>query len=273
MGKKLQLWSDRESGSERRLRRTGAAIGVSLLAVAVLGVVVVSSGEKPRRKKSKSRNCKLGSGGGTLGGIPYQELVTGGAKADDTLPMVVAFHGRGASPEALRPFLENLKAPARIILPQGDPLGSGHAWWTTRAKGDQDELASDMSEAASRLARFVAEIASCRPTRGQPILAGHSQGGMMTLALASIHPQVAAQSVAASAWLPESLWGEGMSPVILIHGDRDDLVPFGRSQDMVEEVTALGNDWEFQAVTGHGHGLAGPLESRWIQTIEQALKK
>jgi predicted esterase len=214
----------------------------------------------------------LSSAGGTLDGVTYEEIMTGGADPDAAVPMVIAFHGRGAAPEFMAPIVKDLRAPARIIIPQGiDTLGKYFAWWDTKSTGDQADLTAGMVRAAGRLAPFVEAIRDCRPTIGKPILAGHSQGGMLVLALAATKPESMDAAIAGSAWLPSGLWREGMAPVHLLHGSADTTVPYPRTRDMVEKLEALGNNWDLETIEGHGHGLSGSLKTRWLDRIDDAV--
>jgi len=269
---KLQRWADRRSNPTRRRQRIVATVAVMLVGGAIASVVLASTAEakKPKKGKKKRTDCPDPTGG-TLEGITYQEIVTGGADPNATLPMVIAFHGLGGAPKHMRPIVEKLETKARVIIPQGiEPRGPNYAWWQEKSIGDQAVLTEGMARASAKLAPFVKALVECRPTQGKPIIAGQSQGGMVALLMASTQPQLIDRAIAGSAWLPKGMWRSGMAPALLIHGTKDNTVPFERTRDMVEELTTRGNDWELEVIDGHGHSFGGPLRAAWLAGIENS---
>lgn len=272
MGRKLERWSARNPADKRR----GLLIGAGVAAVAVVGtityVVLTLPGGSKSKPKPKPKDCPADAR--VFRGVEFEELVTGGADPSDKLPMVVAFHGRGADARYMRPIIEKLDAPARVIIPRGtEPLGKNRMWWKTRSKGDQGELTENMTQAAARFGPWVRDLARCRPTVGRPIVAGHSQGGMMTLGIAAVHPEKIHSGVAGSAWIPVGMWRDDMATAHLVHGEDDKIVDFDRTVAMVEDVTARGNDWDVEIVEDHGHNLSGRLRSAWLGKIAQAVRE
>lgn len=92
------------------------------------------------------------------------------------------------------------------------------------------------------------------------VLFGFSQGAMMSMHVAPRRADPVAGIVAISGRLmfPEALGAEALSkpPVLLVHGDADDVVPFEEMQAAAEGLTAA----EFQVyghvMQGTGHGIA-----------------
>ena len=50
---------------------------------------------------------------------------------------------------------------------------------------------------------------------------------------------------------------EGMPPYLLIHGTKDEQVPYDQSPSMCERMKAVGNTCEVFTVEGGGHGIGG----------------
>lgn len=274
MGGKLERWSARNPTDKRRALLIGAGVATVAVMGTIAYVVITAPSRRTSKAKAKAKPKDCPAGPGTFRGIQFDELVTGGADPNDTLPMVVAFHGRGAAPRYMRPLIEKLDEPARVIIPRGtEPLGKNWMWWKTRSKGDQAELTENMTRGAAQLGPWVRDIARCRPTKGRPIVAGHSQGGMMSLGIAATQPERIHAAVAGSAWLPKGMWRSDMAPAHLVHGEDDDVVDFERTVDMVEDVTAKGNDWELEIIEDHGHNLSGPLLSEWLEMVAQTVRE
>ena len=90
--------------------------------------------------------------------LPYKTIVTNSEKNDPRLPLIVALHGLGGTPEDMTRTLAALEVPARIIAPYGlFPFGmQGGASWYANAilsrTSDPQLIAEDMNYAADKLA-------------------------------------------------------------------------------------------------------------------------
>jgi phospholipase/carboxylesterase len=92
------------------------------------------------------------------------------------------------------------------------------------------------------------------------ILFGFSQGTMMSLHVAPRRVEPVAGIVAFSGRLmvPERLGEEMLStpPVLLIHGNADDVVPFAEMQSAGEALQGAGFTVYAHVMEGTGHGIA-----------------
>lgn len=222
-------------------------------------------------KKKKIVCAPLAASGGNLAGFEYLEFVTAGANPDAKLPMIVFFHSLGTNPKGLTHLLSDLSSPTRVIMPRGnEKWGSGPAWWPMRSKDeDQHRLATYMANTSRQMAQFIREISQCRPTVGKPLIAGHSQGGLMTLATAAAAPGMFKAAVAVSSWLPRELWPKRLPPTVGIHGTLDRTVTYARTKDFFERAAHAGLPVQFIPVEGAGHGLSGKMKTTWKSAIEQ----
>src|SRR4029453_1604503 len=66
---------------------------------------------------------------GEIAGVRYLEHMTGGARPDERVPMIVALHPMDADPADLLPLLRRYRRRARIILPYGHPSGGTYFWY------------------------------------------------------------------------------------------------------------------------------------------------
>ncbi len=222
-----------------------------------------------KKQKRKSKCPILSSSGGSLAGFDYIEYVTKGANLDAPLPMLIYFHSLGTHPSKMAKL--DLGTPMRVILPRGnESWGSGPAWWPMRSSNeDQETLAAYTALTSKQMAHFIEEIKRCRPTIGNPLLIGHSQGGHMVLATAAAAPGLVRAGLAASAWLPQSLWPKRMAPVLALHGTKDNVVPYARSKDFYERALASGLPISFYPIEGEGHELSGNLKVAWKSALEK----
>lgn len=233
-------------------------------------LLLASSSGRPRQRAA----CPtVTHGKGRLSGYEYIEIATGGAQLSDRLPIVFLFHGRGARPESISKYLENLQSRARIVIPRGQLGTSSNPLWfeLKAATQDQDTLAAQMREEAKKVAAFIREANRCLKGVGNPIVTGHSQGGMMSLAIAAVDPNLPREAIVVSGWLPVKLWPKTLPVTHLVHGMDDTTVDYSRTADFVARAQGAGLPIDLISIPGRGHGLGGDLEAQWLELVDQAL--
>lgn len=63
-------------------------------------------------------------------------------------------------------------------------------------------------------------------------------------------------------------------PLMLLHGDKDQRVPFKQSTMMADALKAAGKDYEFYAIPGEGHGFSKSVNAKlWYDKLDVFLKK
>lgn len=210
-------------------------------------------------------------------GIAYIESTTGGADAETPLPLIVAIHGYGATPESLAPSLADLDVKARVVLPRGpDKIegGNGTSWFRIGKKGGETNVAG-LDGAAERLAVAIGEIAKSRPTRGRPIVVGFSQGGMLTFALALKFPDLVSAAFPIAGWMPVELIPardakKTYPKIIAMHGTADDVLPIGPTRDAVAKMKERGYSVELLEYAGVAHNVNGTMRERLHTLVGKA---
>ncbi len=209
-------------------------------------------------------------------GLHFVERVTGGARASDPLPLIVAIHGRGGRPEHFGSALLDLTAPARVILPYGpDALGDGFTWlpdWT-----DDASFAAGCRVAADRIVAMMTELAFRRPTVGKPIVTGFSQGGILSFTIAALHPDAVAAVFPIGGLLARPLWpsawpaGVAKPRIHAFHGGADDRVPVEAARATVRHFVEIGVVAELTEYPGVRHTVARDEQRDLVRAIEEAL--
>lgn len=218
-----------------------------------------AQGASPLREPSAPGSAARAPAAREASGLRAIERVTGGAGADAELPLVVAIHGLGDSPEGLARLFDGFDAPARIVLPQGPaPWGDGYRWMPWG--GDEERAAREAEESAERLVALIAEVSRQRPTRGRAIVTGFSQGGIMAFTLAALHPEALAYALPISGQLLQPSWdaarGEGRLPVVrALHGTDDEVLDPNPSRQSVVRLRSLGFDATIRLYEGVGHAI------------------
>jgi phospholipase/carboxylesterase len=214
------------------------------------------------------------------GEIHYLELVTAGADPDSPLPMIVAIHGLGDSPQGFRTLLETFDQPARVILPRAlDAYEEGWSWFPIRARDrDVEALAQGIARAADALAPAIAELSKTRPTIGKPIVTGFSQGGMLSFELAVHHGELFSAALPIGGWLPEPLWPLAIDgnaaeapPIVAFHGDADAAVPYEPTKLAVDRLRELGYRVDLETYAGVGHMISPEIYADVMDALRERL--
>lgn len=211
-------------------------------------------------------------------GVEYVEVLTGGAVATDSLPMIVAIHGLGDRPDNFADLLTDLPFAARVILPRGlDPTeGAGWSWFPIRARsGDLQGLSRGIAAAGDRVAAHVRELVASKPTRGKPIVTGFSQGGMLSFYLAVTAPDLFAAAIPVGGWLPPPLMpGPAPAvapPIVALHGEADTAVKFAPTRVAVERLRELGWSATLKSWPEVGHAIPPPIRRELFHQLQRAL--
>jgi len=209
-----------------------------------------------------------------------------GAAQGQAKSLVIFLHGYGADGADLL-GLADVLAPhltgAVFLAPDApEPCrggGFGYQWFPIpRMDGSpQSEAEAGLDAATRDLNGFLdARLKDEGLTADRLALVGFSQGAMMSLHIAPRRPQAMAGVVAISGRLlePERI-GEVIArpPVLLIHGDDDQVVPFGNMAHAGEVLTGAGIETFAHVMRGTGHGIAPDGLSVALTFLKDVLPK
>ncbi len=161
-------------------------------------------------------------------GLESIEIITGGASAADSLPLVVALHGLGDEPENFSKLFEGFEYKARIVIPRG-PLKheTGYAWLPPA--GPEGVVSRVLKRSADKIAALVDEVRASKATKGKAIVTGFSQGGVLAFVVAARQPERVGAVIPVSGWLPRFAWPDeerffGNRPILrALSGANDEL--------------------------------------------------
>ncbi len=194
--------------------------------------------------------------------------------------LVVLVHGYGADGNdliGLAPHWQRLLPGAAFVAPNAPERIPGMPWgyqWFSLSQYDPDMLRRDpaqapavyqeMAEGARRAAGpldafITAELERTGVAPERLALVGFSQGTMMALQVGLRRPVAPAAIVGFSGALigADRLAGEitARPPVLLIHGDADEVVPVEAMQAAANGLGAAGIDVRWHVAQGMGHGI------------------
>jgi phospholipase/carboxylesterase len=197
---------------------------------------------------------------------PRLEPRSGAAKK-----LVVFLHGYGADGKDLieigRAWQQYLPDAAFVSPHAPEPCAGapmGRQWFPLTFR-DPDERWRGVNAAAPGLNRFLdAELARRKLPASALALVGFSQGTMMALQVGLRRATAPAAIVGYSGLFvlpnnaePDAVAGEIKSrpPVLLVHGDQDDLIPVEALFHATQALAALEVPTEFHISAGIGHGI------------------
>jgi len=193
-----------------------------------------------------------------------------GAPSGTTKSLVIVLHGYGADgadllglADPLQPHMPDTTfiAPDAPNKCSGNPFG--YEWfpipWLDGAS--EAAAAAGMAQSVLDINAFIdAKMAEEGVTAAQTILMGFSQGTMMSLYIAPRRAEPLAGVVGFSGRLlePEKLQSELRSrpPVLLIHGDQDQMVPVASLPEAADYLSAAGFEVFTHISKGTAHGIA-----------------
>lgn len=184
--------------------------------------------------------------------------------------LVVFLHGYGADGADLLGLADvlgpHLPDTAFVAPDAPDPCAMsafGRQWFPIPRFDGSTEIAAAKAMNLSTLdlnAFIDARLAEEGLAIDRLALVGFSQGAMMSLHLAPRRATAMAGVVAISGklMLPQMLAGEARvkPPVLLVHGDQDDVVPFAEMQAAGNALVAAGFSCFGHVMQGSGHGIA-----------------
>ncbi len=207
------------------------------------------------------------------------------AKSGNGKYLIVFVHGYGADGNDLiglaDPLAEHLpdavfhapNAPQRCT---GNPMG--FQWFPIPwLDGSSEEEATEgMATAATLLNDWLDETMKAEGIdTDHTLLVGFSQGTMMALHIAPRRAEPLAGIVGFSGRLlaPETLEDEARShlPILLIHGDADEVVPLQSLPEAADALTKVGYEVYTHISKGTGHGIAPDGLQLALQFIQQQL--
>ena len=192
------------------------------------------------------------------------------ATQKDSRRLLVALHGLGDSAAGFRWLPDALRLPWMnyLLVNAPDEYYGGFSWY---------DIYGDAPAGIQRSCKLLFELLDAQRTLGFPteqtIVAGFSQGCLMTIEVGARYPHIFAGLVGISGYViePEQLIKE-LSPVarqqrfLVTHGHQDQVLPFDKTKQQIARLQAasLNLDWhEFDKA----HTIAGEAELSVIRNF------
>ena len=192
------------------------------------------------------------------------------ASSGKATSLVIFLHGYGADGNDLLgladPLSPHMPDTAFVAPDAHDPCTNnpmGFQWapipWLDGSSEEQAKAAM-LASIADVNAMIDGLLSELELTPDRLILLGFSQGCMISLHIAPQRAGTISGVVGISGRLlvPETLEAEAVSkpPIMLIHGDADDVVPFASMHEAGQALTGAGFEVYAHVMKGTGHGIA-----------------
>jgi phospholipase/carboxylesterase len=175
--------------------------------------------------------------------------------SDPAARPLLLLHGTGGNEDDLLPLGRTIAPGAALLSPRGAVEENGMPRFFRRlAEGVFDEV--DLRRRTAELAEFIA-AARARYGIAAPLAVGFSNGANIAAALLMLQPGVLAGAVLLRAMVPfrqpptATLAG---TPVLLLSGSADPIVPADNSARLAAQLQAAGAEVTHRTLPG-GHGL------------------
>ncbi|MDD9878064.1 MAG: prolyl oligopeptidase family serine peptidase [Magnetovibrio sp.] len=193
---------------------------------------------------------------------PTQEPASGGPAKQ----LVIFCHGVGADGNdliGLAPYFARVLPDAKFVSPNApepfDMAPFGHQWFSIGDFSDANRLKGTQAAAPTLDAFIDKQLAEHGLTEAELALVGFSQGTMMSLYVGLRRERQLAGIVGYSGMLiGQHLLADEMRsrpPVLLVHGEADEIVPPESLPQAVTGLQAVGVNVRHESRPGLGHGL------------------
>ena len=177
--------------------------------------------------------------------------------------LVIFAHGYGSNGDdliGLAPYLARALPDAAFVSPNApDPIPGypGGYQWFPISRIDPVLMAQGVRGAGPHLDRFIdQELERYQLPPSACALVGFSQGTMMSLHVGLGRAEPLAAIVGFSGMLADAARPKSKPPVLLVHGDRDDVIPIGALFASLQGLAASGVPALWRISGGAGHTIA-----------------
>lgn len=197
--------------------------------------------------------------------------------------LLLLLHGVGGTENDLVHLGEAIGKDTLVVYPRGplDIQGAGSAWFTVNFTANGPDIRfRELLSSRNRLVCLVRELqATYRIAPEQTVIAGFSQGGIMSMAVGLHEPAPVHALACLSGRIPPELEAElrpGKSirriQAFLGHGENDEKLPIAWAEGASQVLDRLSVRHVFNRYDS-GHELSGPMQDDFIEWANHALNE
>lgn len=213
--------------------------------------------------------------------MAWEQFEHGWRRAPATAPakgLVVLMHGVGSNARDLMPLAdiwsETLPEVAFTSLDGTDPFDGGFGgrqWFSLRdvTPGNREARVSAAYPALRSM--LDAELAHWQISFDRLALVGFSQGSIMAMHHVATSAEGAAGVVAYSGRLASTIVAQNATPLTLIHGEDDEVIPVQELENAADAFNDAGYTVDAYALPGIGHTINADGVALGHEALERAL--
>ncbi len=194
-------------------------------------------------------------------------MLTAGATPSDQAPTVIALHGLGDNAERFSHLFRDFAHPARFLVVQAPtPYGDGYSWFSIRGSGSDRHDGATIEDAVARLVQFMEYAKARYPSTGKPVITGFSQGGILSFAVAALHPERISACFPIAGTMTDELRAlatmraSQLPPIVAFHGAADPVIGVQQTRLAVNALARAGADAELHVYEALGHHISAELK-------------
>ncbi|CAE6872861.1 alpha/beta hydrolase [Paraburkholderia domus] len=213
--------------------------------------------------------------------MAWEQFEHGWRRAPATTPakaLVVLMHGVGSNARDLMPLAdiwsESLPDVAFTSLDGTDAFegGFGGRQWFSLRDVNEDNREARVAAAYPALRRMLdAELAYWQVPFDRLALVGFSQGSIMAMHHVATSAEGAAAVVAYSGRLASAIVAQNGTPLTLVHGEADEVIPVQELEYAADAFSNAGYAVDAYALPGIGHTINADGVELGRQVLEHAL--
>lgn len=174
----------------------------------------------------------------------------GGARAGETVPLIISLHPMGGAPADALELFRSLKTPALVVAPCGGLEDAvGNCAWYPLSDPNGPHAASER----------VLAVAAAVQHRGLPVVMGFSQGAVVAFEIAQEHPEAVAAVFPVAGTLPPALSSAAAGRRPVVHaflGEADPVFPLAKVRASIAFLRAEGFTADLRTYPALGHELS-----------------
>ena len=213
--------------------------------------------------------------------MAWEQFEHGWRRAPTSAPaqgLVVLMHGVGSNARDLMPLAdiwsESLPDVAFTSLDGTDPFDGGFGgrqWFSLRDVTPDNREARVAAAYPALRSMLEAELAHWQVPFGRLALVGFSQGSIMAMHHVATSMEGAAGVVAYSGRLASPITAHNGTPLTLIHGEDDEVIPVQDLEDAADAFSNAGYTVDAYALPGIGHTINADGVTLGHEALERAL--
>ncbi|MDF2694485.1 MAG: Serine esterase, partial [Labilithrix sp.] len=148
--------------------------------------------------------------------------------------------------------------------------GSGFSWFQFKDGMTDEQFGAEVSTSEARLWKGIAKLAGKR----RLIVTGFSQGGILSFAIASRHPNEVVRAFPVAGSCPGPLLPQNKAraaPLLAFHGTVDRVLDVKWGREAVNAFKEQGNEAELREYEGVGHSMTRQIHEDLWSAIVKAL--